>query len=524
MCILGEVSHTCEKCGEGFRRSSELKRHMQKHAEAPEAKVPVPLHICKWCGIRFSTGRALTIHLETHVEKTIEMSLWQPPKSDQFTQEKKRMVDQIVQDLGSGFTDNRAKTNQNTNIGFSQPQDLTTKSNTDNLEYPTNSFNGVQSTHAPTVSAMNIISTSSDELFGTENFGLQSESCLENGLAVTNDKDILLKESEVRLIPQAFGRESERIEVDISKVKQEQFEEESTDEKDDNEDFCADDDDEEVSNQEIDIADQDDDYGGDTDVEGDYNYVLPDYKTHDMIEVVNDSDEIKQEIVKSEKLSEDEEIENTVQSTQKSKKARTGKVVNVGKKRKQASPKKRQKILKTESMEGVSDAKPVEETSESAAPEKIVKHTEKKKESVSKKPSKVVQTRGKAKKPFDPDSLYCRQCDKRFSHNSAMKKHKNLHSGLFTCGTCAKAFSCQSSLDSHMHIHEGRRVRDAKCNVCDKEFYDVSSLNKHVKTVHMDFKPFSCPMCDRRFSERKTLAEHVRVHTGERPFTCEVGV
>ena len=47
--------------------------------------------------------------------------------------------------------------------------------------------------------------------------------------------------------------------------------------------------------------------------------------------------------------------------------------------------------------------------------------------------------------------------------------------------------------------------------------------NRPSKTPVQD-RPYSCPVkpCERRFSRSDELSRHVRIHTGQKPFKCEV--
>lgn len=47
--------------------------------------------------------------------------------------------------------------------------------------------------------------------------------------------------------------------------------------------------------------------------------------------------------------------------------------------------------------------------------------------------------------------------------------------------------------------------------------------NRPSKTPVQE-RPFSCPLndCERRFSRSDELSRHVRIHTGQKPFICEV--
>ena len=120
------------------------------------------------------------------------------------------------------------------------------------------------------------------------------------------------------------------------------------------------------------------------------------------------------------------------------------------------------------------------------------------------------------------DGLYlCTDCDKTFQTRGAYKNHKLMHMGLYTCAQCNRSLSSSWSLGQHMLTHtDGEGRAKFPCDVCGKSFCDKSSVNKHVRAVHMNYKPFKCDQCDLTFSERKTMREHMRVHTGERPFLC----
>uniref|UniRef100_A0A8C6NWD5 C2H2-type domain-containing protein n=1 Tax=Nothobranchius furzeri TaxID=105023 RepID=A0A8C6NWD5_NOTFU len=52
------------------------------------------------------------------------------------------------------------------------------------------------------------------------------------------------------------------------------------------------------------------------------------------------------------------------------------------------------------------------------------------------------------------------------------------------------------------------------------EFSEVAHLNRHMK-VHTGHKPFACDLCEERFSEKTRLISHMKVHTGQKPFACE---
>ncbi len=58
------------------------------------------------------------------------------------------------------------------------------------------------------------------------------------------------------------------------------------------------------------------------------------------------------------------------------------------------------------------------------------------------------------------------------------------------------------------------------CKVCNKSFYDASSLTKHRRT-HTGEKPYQCEICKKDFRQKRHLADHIKTtHKKERSFRC----
>uniref|UniRef100_A0ABD2W3T6 C2H2-type domain-containing protein n=1 Tax=Trichogramma kaykai TaxID=54128 RepID=A0ABD2W3T6_9HYME len=81
---------------------------------------------------------------------------------------------------------------------------------------------------------------------------------------------------------------------------------------------------------------------------------------------------------------------------------------------------------------------------------------------------------------------------------------------LRQCVQCSKTFSKPFQLERHYRVHTGERP--FVCDLCDKSFTQKSTLDLHRKS-HLGEKPYSCPHCSRHFTQSCNLRTHVgRIH------------
>ncbi|WAR17162.1 ZN836-like protein [Mya arenaria] len=125
----------------------------------------------------------------------------------------------------------------------------------------------------------------------------------------------------------------------------------------------------------------------------------------------------------------------------------------------------------------------------------------------------------------------CEECGKTFIQPGHLSTHKVTHQKHLwnisqrICKFCGRIFYDKAQLTRHLRVHTGEKP--FKCDVCTKSFSQKSNMKQHMLT-HLQFNLISdnpnrqCGLCGKIFASKTKLARHMRIHTGEKPFECSV--
>ncbi|CAL1285887.1 unnamed protein product [Larinioides sclopetarius] len=94
-------------------------------------------------------------------------------------------------------------------------------------------------------------------------------------------------------------------------------------------------------------------------------------------------------------------------------------------------------------------------------------------------------------------------------------------SGLLSfCRFCSYSTAYKGNLKTHMLVHTGERKY--ACNICQKSFSlkEPESGTVTLQTTEMGVAYHHCSYCSYSTPYKTTLKNHLRLHTGERPYSC----
>ncbi|XP_070560497.1 uncharacterized protein [Ptychodera flava] len=131
------------------------------------------------------------------------------------------------------------------------------------------------------------------------------------------------------------------------------------------------------------------------------------------------------------------------------------------------------------------------------------------------------------------EKFRCDNCHKAFRSMQMLEKHEKMFGDgpprkpTFKCDYCGKRLT-QAGLENHIQKYHPKE-KPFKCTeqACNLIFKTKEERGEHLKEVH-DINPsraYVCPVanCNKAYASETTMTYHYqRVHTEERPFTCEI--
>jgi len=133
--------------------------------------------------------------------------------------------------------------------------------------------------------------------------------------------------------------------------------------------------------------------------------------------------------------------------------------------------------------------------------------------------------------PVNFASISCEECGKHFTDQEKFNRHMSVHAFNFGCELCGKQFKHGKRLKNHMsNIHGLQDENDLQYisgPAKEREIECIDPLTNEViedeLSSQTDYeRKFPCPECPATFKTNSHRERHLLIHTGERPFSCDI--